>query len=184
MGDKSSSHYEPSQPPVKPVVTIGVAFAVTFVAMAIIAIGIVVLFTRLDGDAEPPSSVPLTEVWQMQPEPLLVTLEGMFLAPLRAEEEEKLHRFAWVNQAEGVARIPIDTAMDLVIPNLPVRTDEAPAPEVPEAVPPQAPAVEGGAPGGDAETTPPDTRDSMDTDSAAAPAAAEIDPAGDSEDRN
>lgn len=45
-------------------------------------------------------------------------LEPLPLAPraaLRASEDERLSSYGWVNQTGGVARIPIDRAMDLIV---------------------------------------------------------------------
>jgi hypothetical protein len=33
----------------------------------------------------------------------------------RSVEEERLHRYGWVDRAEGIAHIPIDKAMDLIV---------------------------------------------------------------------
>ena len=45
-------------------------------------------------------------------------LEALPVAPrlrVRAEEEERLTRYGWVNRASGLARIPIDRAMQIVV---------------------------------------------------------------------
>lgn len=47
---------------------------------------------------------------------------------LRAEEEMRLHHYAWLDRAEGVVRIPIERAMDVVAERgLPTREDAGPA---------------------------------------------------------
>ena len=58
------------------------------------------------------------------------------LRQLRADEQKKLNSFQWVNQAEGVVRIPKDLAVKLVIQDwekrpigmTPMETAPAPAP--------------------------------------------------------
>ena len=34
---------------------------------------------------------------------------------LQAQEEERLHSYGWIDQGRGIAHIPIDTAIDLII---------------------------------------------------------------------
>ena len=63
--------------------------------------------------------------------PSLMTNEPMGLANLRGEEQKRLHGYGWVNQASGVAFIPIDEAKKLVRERgLPVREGEPVAPTV------------------------------------------------------
>jgi hypothetical protein len=72
------------------------------------------------------------------PEP---RLEPYPLAPrekLRAEEDELLTTYGWVDKDRGVARVPIDRAMDLL-----VQRGLPPARPMP-AAPPAPPAVPGG----------------------------------------
>ncbi|HEY7499961.1 MAG TPA: hypothetical protein VH740_15685 [Vicinamibacterales bacterium] len=58
------------------------------------------------------------------PEPRLMTNEPMNLQELRQHTSEQLTGYAWVNQAAGVARIPIDEAKKLVLERgLPVRAE-------------------------------------------------------------
>ena len=72
------------------------------------------------------------------PEP---RLEPYPLAPrekLRAEEDELLTTYGWVDKDRGVARVPIDRAMELL-----VQRGLPPAKPMP-AAPPAPPAVPGG----------------------------------------
>jgi hypothetical protein len=177
MAEQRNQNYEPSVPPVKPVVTIGVAFAVTFISMAFVSIGVMVLFTKLDG-GEPPSARPLAEQWQLQPAPQLVTTEGVLLASLRAAEEVKLNTYAWIDQPAGIARIPIEAAMELVLADLRVRGAAPPAVTAPPA--------DLGAPANPEDPTSAGAAGASDpTDSASgaadSAAAGETNPAGDSE---
>lgn len=61
--------------------------------------------------------------------PQLLTNEPMALEQLRSEDQKRLHEYAWVNAAAGVARIPIDEAKKLIVERgLPVRQGESVAP--------------------------------------------------------
>jgi hypothetical protein len=58
------------------------------------------------------------------PEPKLMTGEPQHLENVRASERAQLHGYAWVDEASGVARIPIDDAKKLMTERgLPVRPD-------------------------------------------------------------
>jgi hypothetical protein len=48
------------------------------------------------------------------PEPHLETDEPREIRAFRVQEEQTLHSYGWVDQPAGVARIPIDRAMELV----------------------------------------------------------------------
>ena len=49
------------------------------------------------------------------PEPRLLVRPGASLAELRAAEDSDLESYGWVDRASGVARIPIDRAMQLLL---------------------------------------------------------------------
>lgn len=63
------------------------------------------------------------------PEPRLQANPRLELNAMRAEEEEVLHSYGWVDRDKGVARMPIDEAMKLIVQRgLPARepdTDRA-----------------------------------------------------------
>jgi len=47
--------------------------------------------------------------------PRLEAVSGETLARVRASERERLTTYAWVNRDDGIARIPIDVAMDMIV---------------------------------------------------------------------
>jgi hypothetical protein len=58
------------------------------------------------------------------PEPRLLTNEPAYLKGVRTREQEVLHGYAWVDQAAGVARIPIEEAKKRMLETgLPVRPE-------------------------------------------------------------
>lgn len=58
--------------------------------------------------------------------PVLQTHAAADLAAFRNAEEKELHRLGWVDRDAGMARIPIEDAMQLVVRNgLPDRSDRA-----------------------------------------------------------
>lgn len=61
---------------------------------------------------------------RLPPEPRLQVFEKRTLQEQRAFEKEKLNGYGWVDQAAGVAHIPVDRAMELTAERgLPVRED-------------------------------------------------------------
>jgi hypothetical protein len=82
--------------------------------------------------------------------PLVMTDEPGALRQLRAKEREHLHHYGWIDKNQGVVRIPIERAIELLA-SQPQRLSSdgsapaAPAPAAPEgaapATPPAAPAT-------------------------------------------
>ena len=76
----------------------------------------------------PPAS-PFAETQTLPPGPRLQVDPAQDLKQLRQGEDEKLNSYGWVDQKAGIARIPVDRAMDLLIEKgLPVRAGSPPKP--------------------------------------------------------
>ncbi len=69
---------------------------------------------RLASQDPPRPRLPAARTQPLPPEPRLQTAPEEELRLMREEEELLLSTFGWVDQASGVARVPIGTAMDLV----------------------------------------------------------------------
>lgn len=102
-----------------------VYFRPIVVAAALIAVMIVgaavgmrfVLFYYLERDARlSPAANPLAAAAgpRLPPEPRLLPKPEEQLDALRVEEDETLTTYGWVDRDEGVVRIPIEQAMELV----------------------------------------------------------------------
>ena len=73
----------------------------------------------------------LSQLDRTPPEPRLQTRPEVDLKAMRAEEDQILHRYGWVDEGAGVARIPVDRAMQLLIERgLPVREGATAAPVI------------------------------------------------------
>jgi hypothetical protein len=59
--------------------------------------------------------------------PLLVTDEPGTLRQLRTEEEKILNHYAWVDKSQGVVRVPIARAMEMVAENPALIAPQGPA---------------------------------------------------------
>ncbi len=61
----------------------------------------------------------------MPPEPRLQVSPAADLAAMRADEDEMLHTYGWIDKEKKLVRIPIDRAMEIVVEQgLPVRKKE------------------------------------------------------------
>ncbi|HEV2234629.1 MAG TPA: hypothetical protein VGV68_14650 [Terriglobia bacterium] len=76
-----------------------------------------------------PAASPFAYTKAAPPGPGLQVHPAQDLKRLVLGEDEKLNSYGWVDQKAGIARIPIDRAMDLLIEKgLPVRGASAPKP--------------------------------------------------------
>ena len=59
-------------------------------------------------------NIPVTRVLEFPP-PRLLVRPGASLAELRAAEESDLNSYGWVDRASGIARVPVDRAIQLLL---------------------------------------------------------------------
>lgn len=116
--------------------TKGVAIAavalVMFIALGLFAVG--ALVDRFDATRPRPTPVTLVEPSDTPEPPSLWIAPVQDMADFQTAEQNTLTSYGWVDQANGVARIPITQAMQLLIAQpLPAR-DQAP-PELFQALP-------------------------------------------------
>lgn len=105
-------------------------FAVGLIAAAIITYaGVAGLFHVFKQDYPSPSAPSrITEPRVFAPEPRLQNNPRTDLDQFRATEEAKLNSYGWIDKEEGVIRIPIERAMDLIAERgLPTRTAGQPS---------------------------------------------------------
>lgn len=57
---------------------------------------------------------PLAPMRPLPPSPRLQTIPSTDLKEVREQEDQLLHSYGWVDKNNGVVRIPIDRAMDLL----------------------------------------------------------------------
>jgi len=75
----------------------------------------------------PPSPLVLREGVPPVPEPHLQTTPEQDLRALRAHEDSLLHSYGWVDAPAGIARVPVERAMDLLLQQgLPTRAEPRP----------------------------------------------------------
>lgn len=106
---------------VRSIIGFGIAMFVIIGIAAALMFGLFMAFEKMAKSRDPQvSPYSVTNVTPRGPQ--LLTNEPKYLRDFRQEEESKLEGYGWVNQSEGVARVPIDAAKKLVVEHgLPVR---------------------------------------------------------------
>jgi hypothetical protein len=61
-----------------------------------------------------PAPSPLSYGVEPPPEPRLLTKPGADLAAMRAEEDQILSSYGWIDRDRGIVRVPIDRAITLL----------------------------------------------------------------------
>lgn len=119
--------YEKSDLRPRPIVVFGAVLAVVMVLAFVAAYGMIQFLRWWERPRlETPASPLATRV--VPPQPRLQVEAPKDLKALQAAEQEVLTTYAWVSKEAGIARIPIDRAMQLVLERgLPV-SKPAPAP--------------------------------------------------------
>ena len=106
------------------VLTFGAALALVTVLILLLMGGLFRLFDRQQAKADP-QPPRLAHTRQPPPEPRLQISPNKDLQTMRAEEERILNSYGWVDRANGVVRIPVSRAIDLLIErDLPVHIKE------------------------------------------------------------
>jgi hypothetical protein len=111
---------EPDRLSVRLVVRFAVILTVVSIACLLVVYGVFRLFeSRTSRSEAGPTPVeaeqPRTAEQKLPPEPRLEIDPQAHLARLHAEEDEVLHGYGWVDKPNGVVRIPIDRAMQLLV---------------------------------------------------------------------
>jgi hypothetical protein len=98
-------------------------FLLLFVGMSVSLWYLNVLRESARGQDTPPPPLAATLPAE-PPEPRLQPAPGVDLQRIRAEEEKVLENYEWVDAKSGIARIPIERAMELTAQRgLPVRSE-------------------------------------------------------------
>ena len=86
---------------------------VLVIAAAVIHVLIWALFVWFDHREAAGDKPPLAVAGELPPEPRLRTSPRDDMKKLREEENERLTTYGWVDKNAGVARIPIERAIDI-----------------------------------------------------------------------
>ena len=111
-----------------------VLFAIGIVLLVVIAGALMFLLTGRLRDQQyagdpPPPALAEARVSQKPAGPLLQADPSSEMTALRQEENAELNSYGWVDKGNGIARVPIDRAIDLLLENDGVATTPLPAQE-------------------------------------------------------
>jgi hypothetical protein len=110
---------------IRTIIAFGIAILVVVAISSVLMYGLWIVFENQAKARDPqvsPYNVTNTNTTPRGPQ--LLTNEPKYLHDFRQEEAGKLDGYGWVNQSQGVARVPIDAAKKLVVQHgLPVRPD-------------------------------------------------------------
>jgi hypothetical protein len=107
-------------------------FAIGLIITAIFCAGVVLgifqyLLHREGGVPASRIESPAQDARQLPPEPRLEETPMTDLQEMRSAEEKILHNYGWLDQQNGIVRLPIDRAMDLIAQRgLPTRKESGP----------------------------------------------------------
>ncbi len=110
---KETPRHELSDANVRRLVQFGIGTAILLLAGYILSALVFSYFVHHQSLGKPAS--PFENVRTLPPEPRLQVTPLQDLASYRAQQEQTLHSYGWVDRKNGVVRIPIERAMDLLI---------------------------------------------------------------------
>jgi hypothetical protein len=114
VNKRTAQRHEERDVQLKPIVMLGVG-------LIVITLGVLLLmdltfdaFSARRAQQDIPPS-PLAKTSQLFPQPHLQIKPAQALQKLRAEEDDVLSSYAWLDRANGIVRIPIERAIDLLV---------------------------------------------------------------------
>ncbi|MGE5853214.1 MAG: hypothetical protein ACM35E_08760 [Deltaproteobacteria bacterium] len=123
--DSASTGHELSDVNPKRILWFGIGLALVIGTVVLVSYGLFNYFYRTETRRRPPPS-PLSYGVEPPPEPRLLTKPGADLAAMRAEEDQILGSYGWIDRERGIVRLPIDRAITLLAQKgLPIRAESA-----------------------------------------------------------
>jgi hypothetical protein len=122
------NRYEHRDVSFKALTKFAIGLIITTIFSAGLVLGIFQYLLHREGGV-PASRVesPAQDARQLPPEPRLEETPATDLQEMRAAEDQVLHNYRWLDQSNGIVRLPIDRAMDLIAQRgLPARKESGP----------------------------------------------------------
>jgi hypothetical protein len=105
----------------------GVCLAALCIGTVILLIGLFRYFNGLEASRQVPVEAPAAAIPGVPAQPKLQEHPQQDLKQMRAEEDQILSSYGWVDREKGIVRLPIGRAMELLAQrNLPFRQGPAP----------------------------------------------------------
>jgi hypothetical protein len=118
----AAAGHEVADPPIRPIVLAGFATALVVAVVFGLSIGVFRFFSERPVEA-PPNPM-AAEAPQFPPPPRIQVAPSIEYQQLRAQEDQILSTYGWVDRKAGTVRIPIDRAIDLQLQRgFPVRKE-------------------------------------------------------------
>jgi hypothetical protein len=89
-------------------------FGIALVALCVISLAMLLGLFKYFQAQEETATTPKVEPRTLFPQPQLQQTPVLDLRAIRAEEDQVLNSYAWVDQPKGVVRIPISQAIDIL----------------------------------------------------------------------
>ncbi len=112
-GEDLNTGHEPSDLKPKNIALFGATLAVTIIGVLLVSYWLFHRFYAIETRNEVPPS-PLSYLREPAPGPRLLVNPGRDLKEMRAEEDSVLNHYGWVDRKNGVVRIPIDRAIEIL----------------------------------------------------------------------
>jgi hypothetical protein len=127
--ERSGAGFERSDVDTSGVVKFAIALCLVCAVAFVLLVGLFKYFLSETGGPRPAYQLNV-DARSLPPEPRLEETPVLDLKAMRGAEQQVLNGYGWVDQKQGVVRIPIDRAMDLLAQRgLPSRPqNQAPAP--------------------------------------------------------
>ena len=118
----AGAHHEADDISLRAVLGFGLGLVVVTAVVSTLVWLLFTFFVHRESHRTPILPLAEGQEHRVPPEPRLQTDPRRDLLDLRTEEDRVLTTYGWVNQSDGVVRIPIDEAMKLTVKRgLPVR---------------------------------------------------------------
>lgn len=114
VNERGRPRHEGRDVQIKPIVMLGIGLIVITLGVLLLMDWTFDAFSARRAQQDIPPS-PLAKSSQRFPEPHLQIKPAQELQKLRAEEDDVLSSYAWVDRANGIVRIPIERAIDLLV---------------------------------------------------------------------
>ena len=95
----------------------GIGLTIIMIATLFVVWGLFSWFVKEEGGryaAAPPLSTTATSGVRVPPQPRLQNTPRIDLRDIRAAEDQALGTYGWVDQAQGIVRLPVDRAMEII----------------------------------------------------------------------
>jgi len=121
----SSVGHEERDADIRPIVLTGLGLALAVAVVGLLIYGIFRYLATHPATSVQPNPMAVYDS-QIPPAPRIEKHPAIELQQLRAQEEQTLSTYGWIDKNKGVVRIPVDRAMELLVERgLPVRQQAA-----------------------------------------------------------